>query len=394
MAGGSSSVGWLQVGSSATAGTAPGAYVHCDWQGDGIPDVEQGKIEVTTERDDGEHPAPQLGVKSGSIAFDVLIRGKGADQTAGATSDPPADLTAIFDCVFGSAADHNAAVATSTSNAVDSLKFAATTGLAVGDGILIDSDGGAGIRYEAREIASKTDTSAAPNFDFTGAPANAALCHLASNWHLDADNHKHSMLWVDREGEDWRRLCKDGAVSMTLGGDPGGLLRASVSVQLGDWSAEAKANPTYTATTSDPGLLVAGAPFYMAGTAYELISFSLDCGVSYSPRAASSGTNGLNGWLASYAGATLTCQVYHENLTEAYLATLQNASTVDVNMQFGSPTSAATPGSCLYIRMPAGSVESAKLGTYNGVDVVNLTIKACRPTTGSSLRFHLFGDEA
>jgi hypothetical protein len=60
MAGGSSSVGWLQVGSSATAGTAPIAYVHTDWQGDAIPDLEQGKIEVTTERDDGEHPAPQL----------------------------------------------------------------------------------------------------------------------------------------------------------------------------------------------------------------------------------------------------------------------------------------------------------------------------------------------
>jgi hypothetical protein len=275
------------------------------------------------------------------------------------------------------------------------LKFTATSGLAVGDGILIDSDATTGIRYEAREIASIVEnTSAAPDRNLTGAPANAALCHLASNWHLDADNHKHSMLWVDREGEDWRRLCKDGAVSMTLGGDPGGLLRASCSVQLGDWSRETEAEPTYAATTTEPGLLVAGAPFWIGGTQYELISFSLDCGVSYSPRAAGSGTNGQVGWLASYAGATLTAQLYHENLTDAVVATMQTATTYDVAMQFGDPASAATPGSCLYVRLPAAAPMSVKIGTYNGVDVVNVTFKACRPTTGSSLRFHLFGDEA
>ena len=395
MAGGSSSVGWLQIGSTSVAATAPGGYVHTDWQGEAIPVCTQNKIDVTTERDDGEMPAPQLGVKSGSIAFDVLIRGKGADQTAGATSDPPEDLEAIFDCVFGSAADHNAAVATGSSNAVDSLKFADTSGLAVGDGILIDSDGTSGIRYEAREIASiVANTSAAPDRAFTGAPANSALCHLSSNWAIDADNHNHSYLWVDREGEDWRRLMKGGAVSMTLGGDAGGLLKASVSVQFDDWSAETEAGPTYAATTTEPGLLVAGAPFWIGATKYEVANFSLDCGVSYQPRVASEGTNGQNGWLAQYAGATMTVQLYHENLTDAVLQAMQTAVTYDIGVQFGSPTSTATPGSCLYIRMPAASAVDPQIGTFNGVDVVNVTFKACRPTAGASLRFHLFGDGA
>jgi hypothetical protein len=209
MAGGSGSVGWLQVGKTTTVTTAPGSYVHAQWEGDAQPSCVPGKIDVQASRADGEHAPPQLGVKSGSIAFDVLVRGKGTAQASGETSDPPEDLEAIFDCVFGSNADANAAVATGNSNAVDSLKFSVTSGLAVGDGILIDSDGTSGVRYEAREIASIVEnTSAAPERDLTGAPANATLCHLATNWAIDADNHLHPTLWIDREGEDWRRMMK------------------------------------------------------------------------------------------------------------------------------------------------------------------------------------------
>lgn len=389
MSGGFSGHRLVQVGSSTSATTAPVAYVFTDPQGDVTPVTEQTKLDVDLQRDDGEITAGILGPKAGNLPLTLLLRGKGGDQADGEASDPPEDLESILDVVMGVDADKGSSDTTGAGNTVTLLKFAATANWAVGDGIMVDSDATAGTRYECRPITSlDTDTSITVGTDLTGAPADSALVHSSAAWHLDADATELNYLWTKTEGENWMREHKGCGVTASLSAPPGGIATLSLDCIANDWTDTAEENPSYSAVTAEPALTVMGAPFYWNDALTELISFELDFGVGWSPRTATSGENGQNGWVRAYSGGSLSATIYH---TEAIENAMQLAATYECMFQLGPVDSAATPGSAAMIYMPAMDVKSVNRVIHNGVDAIQFTALATRPAVGSSLSVHVYG---
>lgn len=398
MSGGASSIRWLQVGKSSSATTAPGAYKFVDPQGDITMNAQQTKLDVDLQRDDGDHAQPVLGPKTGDVGFSTLVRGKGTNQADGEASDPPDDLEILLDCLMGVAASARNADTTGAGNATGQLAFADTSEFSEGttdaaSGIMIDNGAEGWIAREVETIT--TNTWVAVDRSYLAQPADTILVQHATSWYLDADStdptsaggYVHTKL----EGENWMREHKGCGVACTLSAPPGGLAAFNWTLTADDWADSAEEAPSYSAVTTEPGLTVMSSPFYIGETETCLIAFELDFGVSYQARTCTGGTNGQDGWIRMLdsPGALLTGTIYHSDAT---LATMQGDNVLDVAFQLGSTTSSATPGSCLYVRIPALSITDASITSHNGVDAIQFTGRATRPSSGlGSVRLHLFG---
>lgn len=397
MSGGYSAIRWLQVGSQTGTTDTPGAFTFLCPQGEVLPRAVQGKVPVDLQRDDGEFAAPVLGAKSGGFSFTGLVRGKGvgAGYVSGAgVAAVGGEFDALLDALCGAAGSHGTGyVISGTGSDSDTVALADTSGHPVGNGILVDVTSGAGTSYEAREVASvSTNTSVDVDRAFTAAPTGGETAYASTSWYVDADDSDHTHLYFKLEGENWRRDFLGCAVKCSLVCPAGGLAQWQWEVLSNDWEDTAEQNPTYSSPTSAAALSVLGSPFYWGAAKTELIECSLDLGLEPQPRTATEGANGANGYIYTYSGAKFSGKIYHADAT---LANMQSASTYDVAFQLGDTSASATPGNCLYVRIPALAVTEASIETYNGVDVIAFTGEAKRPSSGNgSVRIHLFASAA
>ncbi len=190
------------------------------------------------------------------------------------------------------------------------------------------------------------------------------------------------------EAENWRRDFWGCACKLTINLPAGGLAQYNWEVMANTWADVAEGSVTYSSPTSAAALSVLGSPFWIGATKTELIDATITINVDAQPRGATEGSEGQNGWISNYSGSTIQGRIYHNDTT---LGNFQSSNTYDVAFQLGDVSSDATKGNCVYIRIPALAVETANIETYNGVDIINFTGRATRPSAGNgSLRFHLF----
>jgi len=349
----------MQVALQSGTTDTPGAFTHIDVQGDFNPNTDQGKVPVEVERDDGEITKPAMGAKSGGFPLTGLVRGKGAGA-GNSTAAVGGEFDALLDALCGAAGAHGTGLTSGADHDTDTIKLADTGGHPIGNGLLIDSDPTSGVRYES--------------------------------WYLDADDSAHSHVYCKAEGEDWRRDLLGCGVKASLVCPAGGLAQWQWEILANDWEDEAEENPTYSAPTSVGALSVLGSPFYIGATKTELIECTIDFGMDPQPRTATDGANGQNGWIYNYGGAKANFKIYWNDTT---MGTFQGDNVVDIAFQLGDTSASATPGNCLYTRIPALSVTEAKMVKHNGIDAIAFSGIATRPSSGTgSVRIHLFASAA
>jgi len=396
MSGGNSAVRWLQLDTAATPDASPSSHVFVDSQNAFAPDAAQTKIPVMGQTDDGELSAPVLGPKSGGLTFQARLRGRGTIAADGDTAAIPDDLDKLLEVATGfasqngvgdvSGASHSTTVLALTDT---SLFFDGKSGATMASGVGVIGGG----KYELREVETvTTDTSLTLDRAVLGAPADSAVLHAASSFYIDADAAEHAYAYFRAEGENWRRDFDGCAVLLKINAPPAGLATIDFTVQANDWTDTAEENPTYATPGGAAELVVMGSPFYIGSTKTQLISFSLDAGLTVAPRTATQGVNGQYGWLYSNTGAKVSGMIYH---TDATLASMQAVGTLDLSMQLGDDASAKAFESGAYIRMPAVAVEDAKIVSHNGVDAIEWSGTCTRPASGKgSVRLHIFGKAA
>lgn len=383
---------WLQVGTQTGTTDTPGAFTFIDAQNQPIiPETSQGKLDVTLQNSDGEKTASCLGAKTGSINITTLVRSNG---TAAGDGDTAAvtEVKTLMDAAMGFTGQAGVGDTAGSSNTTSSIKLAdtslffdGTASTQAASGIMMDV--GSSV-YEAREVATvNTDTDIVPDRVFSAAPANSAVIYAATSWYLDADNTAHSHLYFKTEGENWRRDLLGCATTLKLNLSPASLATFEWGVVANNWTDTAEENPTYSAPSSACGLAVLGSPFYIGATKTEFIEGSIDFGLAPQKRTATEGAQGANGFIYTYAGATFSGKIYHNDTT---LATMQSATTIDIAFQLGT-----SPANAWYFRIPALDVKDAKIVEYNGVDVIEFSGVATRPSAGKgSVRVHCFGKAA
>jgi len=112
----------------------------------------------------------------------------------------------------------------------------------------------------------------------------------------------------------------------------------------------------------------------------------------HGPAAAHRHRRGNNGFIYNYTGAKFSGKIYWNDTT---MGTFQGDNVVDIAFQLGDTSASATPGNCLYTRIPALSVTEAKMVKHNGIDAMAFSGIATRPSSGTgSVRLHLFASAA
>jgi len=405
MANGASSVRWTTVGIQTGLEDTPVSLDFIDVQSDAIPDCVQQKIPIKLQTSDGELTASQLGVTSATHSFDMLVRGGGYDSASGETSEG-AEVDMILDCAMGAGTHGVGSTAAASGHDASTILIASTTNIigrsagALPRAVMIDCGAGSSSAYDhwycAREpnvVTANTSFTVDRALDYS--PGDAAhVIYSSTTWSPDADDVIHDHLFCSVEGPDWRRDLFGCAVTAKLVCPAGELAKWQVNLAANSWQDVADAGQTYVATVSGRGLVVTGSPFYIGATKTELIECELDLGYTVQPKRATSGVNGHEGWIYLYEGAKFKGRIFHNDTT---MATFNSASTVDVAFQLGDQRSTSTPGSALYVVIPALCVTSSKITTFNGVDAMDFEGFASRPTTAQgagSLRVHLFGRES
>lgn len=344
------------------------------------------------------------------IGMTIAARGvSGNTGTAAFASATTTELGQLLDCVIGAATDPSGAgeAATGGTGSSSQLTFTAGTNYAGGGGVLFANTGG---QVFARQIVSGGGTTTVTlDRGFTGTAAAANVVRGA-RYTLSSSTSMHTHLQLDAEGSNWRRVY-DGCMSgLDIDFAEGQPVKFNFSWLPTDWTDSAEANGAYSAATAGSYIVNLGGLFYIGDEAFLLKDAKLSLGYTIVPRVATSGTNGVYGYVVTRKAPVLTGKLYvgtnetfgelSDSGTTPDLNTFQGLdqnpgeviSTKDISLQVGSggATTAATAGTrTMYVRIPAAEF-SGKFANDNGLEVFEFSARATRPASGNMLDLFLF----
>jgi hypothetical protein len=386
---GNPAIRYLQVGVQTGTTDTPASFAFIDIQGELSLNDDVQKVPVNVQHDDGEKSNGDVGPRKGDLSFQTLLRGKGGGALDSLDGVIGADLDALFYGLCG-VRSVSSGLTSGASHTTTRINIGVTGGFGVGDMVMIYTSGG----YQARQIvAISTDSYIQVYPALSAAPANGSVAMGAITYHANAADLEHPHLYLKAEGQDFRRDFLGCAVKASLDVTPGGILLLKWDVMASHWENEAAESPTYAASSSKAGLSLIGSPFYLAGVETELVKASVEFGYNPTPKTASSGPNGANGFVHQYDGLKLSGTVYY---TEALMAAFQAKTPQHCFLQLGDVSSDDRPGNTAALAVPALGNITAKRSTANGLEAIDFSGEATRSNTTvpQSFSFGVFGGES
>lgn len=373
----------------------------------GFMPKDTARIERDLYRGDNQEYASIRGPKSlDAMALTMLVRGiSGNTSTAAFTATTSNDLALLLDCIFGAASTDPSGVgstATAGVGATPNLTMTSGTNYPNGGMVLFPTTS-TGAGFFAREIVSGGGTTTLVlDRQYTGTVANPTTIVRGAVWTLQSSTNMHTHLYIDAEGENWRRLYTGCMSGLDLDFSEGQAVKASMSWQSSDWTGPAKASPAFSAPTTGSHIVNLGSQFYIGDSKFLLKGAKLSLGYTMQARATTTGDNGMLGYVVTRKQPVLSGTLYvGSNAAFGELAdlsgtpTIQSLQAVDT-VAGGVPTTrdialqvGTTGAQAMYLRIPAAEF-SGSFGTENGVDVFNFEARARRHTSGSMLRLGLF----
>lgn len=362
------------------------------------------RIERNLYRGDNKEYASIRGPKSlDPISMTIPVRGvSGNTGTAAFASATTTELGQLFESVFGAAATDpsgSGESATGGTGSSSQVTLASGANYANNGGILFANTDGT---VFARQIVSGGGTGTLTlDRDFTGTAATSTVVRGA-RYTVTSSTSMHTPMFFRVEGENHRRDYVACYSSLDLDFTEGQAVKASFSWMPTDWSDNAEANPSFSAPTAGSYIVNIGGLFYIGDSAFLLKDAKLSLGCEYVPRTTITGANGIHGHICVRKRPVLTGRMYLG--TNASFGEIADSSgtpslnsmqaldvaagvaptTRDISLQVGSLGSQA-----MYVRIPAAEF-SARVVDDGGVEMIEFSARATRPSSGNLLDLFLF----
>lgn len=393
-----------QASATDVSTTAPGTLVFIEPESISGVGGDTVRIERNLYRGDNQEHSYLRGAKSlDAIAITQLLKGvSGNTGTAAFTSLTTTEHGHMFESIWGAAVSDPSGVgstATAGAGGANTLTMTSGTNYDDGRGVLFTTSTGTW----AREIESGGGTAnLVLDRVTTGVLTNPTTILRGAKSVLASSTNMHTPLYIDVEGEWGRRTYGGCYSSLDLDFAEGQPVKMSTSWMPTDWAGPAKANPTFSQATAGGEIVNIGASFWIGDSVFLLRGAKLSLGYTIVPRATVNGANGVHGYVITRKQPVLTGSLYvGSNAAFGELADLSGTPTLqslqgldmdpgevpttrDIAFQVGTQGTAA-----IYVRIPAAQF-SGSFSQDNGIDTFNFTAKACRPSSGSMLRFHAF----
>lgn len=364
------------------------------------------RLERNLVRGDNQEYASVIGPKAlDPIAMTLLMRGvSGNTGTSAFASATTTEIGQLLDCIIAAAVDPSGAGSTATAGATPNLTMTSGANYANGDGVLFATSTGTW----AREIVSGGGTSTLVlDRAYTGTVSNPTTILRGAHWLLTPATSMKTHGFIRAKGEHWERSYAGCMSSLDLDFSEGQVVKASMSWQPTDWT-DTTVGTAFSAPTAGSHIVNIGATFMIGDTAFLLKGAKLTLGYTISPRTTVVGPNGIQGYVVTREQPVLTGSLYVgsnssfgeindssgtpriNSLTQTTndsgtaITAGTAAATYDISLQVGTAGSQA-----MYLRMPAAEF-SGKVAQDNGVEVINFSAKATRPSSGSALRLFLY----
>lgn len=394
----------LQASATDVSTTAPGTLVFIEPESLTGVGADTVRIARDLRRGDNQEYASIRGPKSlDAIGITTLLKGVASNTgTAAFTSLTATDHGHMFESIFGAAVSNPSGVgntATAGAGGANTLTMTAGTNYDDGRGVLFTTSTGTW----AREIVSGGGTAdLVLDRTTTGVLTNPTTILRGAKSTLTSSTNMHTPLHIDVEGEWGRRVYGGCYSSMDLDFTEGQPVKMTTSWAPTDWTAPAKANPTFSQASAGSYIVNIGASFWIGDSAFLLKGAKLTLGYTMVPRTTINGANGMHGTVITRKAPVLTGTLYvGSNASFGELADLSGTPTLqslqaldadageipttrDIALQVGTQGTAA-----IYIRIPAAEF-AGSFGQDNGMDVFNFTATATRPSSGSMLRMHCY----
>ena len=352
------------------------------------------------ERGDGKEYTSLNGYKTGAINnLSVPVHGLGSGGAGDGTSSS-ALLTAIptniLTMLMGAAPSNYTGEATSASQADEDTVTADAAYTDVVAGAMVAVKGADSDLLHARFVSavSSADATVTPNLtQRDGTVENAKASDIVYGmrvWALNEATGDVTPLAADVEGPNHRRQYKNGTGSFTLNLPSGGFASLAGSLEFSDWEDVAEANPTFSAPTQGGHVRVIDSPLYIGDSLYMASNMSLDFGVTFEPRESDGAPNGKFGQVATRTQPVLTARLASGTLTtpnevtDAFLATLQGTQTAVKTPQAVFLQVGRTVGAVMGIYMPAAEVRARRVRN-GGQYAIQAEFRATRHATLASL---------
>ena len=426
---------WDQVEKYAAADMVGGVYTDLEIASASTMEHTRPQIAITGQRGDGETPASVSGNKDAAPSLAFYVRG--LDMALGAFAGINASAaTPQYDMLLEQSAGGTTrnllgedVIAGSTQWV---LQFGAgrvaIVGYAIGDVLgwvnlsgkmeclpVVKVDAG------LDQVTVAGDGAATMTGGFSSAPAITDDIYGMRTYPIDQTAGERSHITVHGQLADTgiERLFQ-GCLGSVSFADADGLLMATWAAQAQTWTAQQNAAgaPVFGAfvppnlgpvstrgarvlvcADSSWGVDSAGVFTPATSTAVAVataITGGFDMAVDIQPRAAATGVNGRQGFVAVQSGCTSDVRVYHDGTTAALLAggsqtfgdgaalSFMDTQVISLLLQFGDQ-----PGATIVLEIPAYQA-NATVGEEGGLATIDLSGKGFRPDYGTATaRIHL-----
>ena len=419
---------WDNVEKYAAADMVGAAYSDLEVTAATTLEHSRPQIETSGQRGDGEMPASVIGNKDASPSLSFYMRG--LDLAGGAGSGVSASAASPqYDLLLEQAAggairnlEGEPVIAGSTRWVLQFGPAEVTNvGYAPGDVLGWVNSAGKLECLPVVEVNTVADTVTVAGDGATGgfsaAPADTDVIYGMRTYSIDQTAGAREHLAVNAQMADGSMLrLFQGCMGSLALADDNGLLVGTWAAQAHNWEASqnlagAPAFGPFVAPSQGPvstrgarvlvakadswGLSAVGhtpAPVAVA----TAIAAGFDVGLDIQPRAATTGTNGRQGFVAVSAACSSDVRLYHDGTTADLLAAgsqtfgdgaaleFMDGEVVSLLMQWGDK-----PGSTVVVEIPAYQA-NASAGDEGGLATIDLSGRAFRPAFGTaSARIHL-----
>jgi hypothetical protein len=360
--------------------------------------TDQETVERDLVRGDNENYSSLNGAKASGITFDLEARGllNGAGDGVAADYATNSQVGTLLDCICGAVGTNNtgqlSAAAGSSGTTIETDDTTASDGNAimvagVSSGVLqareVVSGGGTTTLIVPRSLVDDTGTVAALED-----AAVSSVVYASSTWDLTPSNANHLHAWFEAEGDSFARKFFGCMSNAKLTIDAGGLCLWGFEFQGTNWTDVAGGLTFAAQNAGEPTLgldvkFMIGDSLTAPNGRWDLIEGSVDFGMTMSPKASLDADNGLAGFKVLGFDPTITAKFY---FNEDLFNGLQEATTRDISLQIGQQA-----GSAYLFRMPNADAREVKHTVTDGIETIDCTFHATRPTAGSgSMRIHMF----
>ena len=421
---------WDQVEKYLAADMVGGVYTDLEIASASTMEHTRPQIAITGQRGDGETPASVSGNKDASPSLSFYVRG--LDLPGGATAGVNASTAAPqYDILLQQSAggttrniDGEVIIVGSTEWV---LQFGAggAVGFGIGDVVgWVNLSGKmeclpvVNVNVGLEQVTVAGDSAGFPTGGFSSIPAIGDIIYGMRTYPIDQTAGERSHITVHGQLADTgiERLFQ-GCLGSVSFADADGLLMATWAAQAQTWTAQQNAAgaPVFGAfvppnlgpvSTRGARVLICaesswGVDSTAAFTATDVavataITGSFDMAVDIQPRAAATGVNGRQGFVAVQSGCTSDVRVYHDGTTAALLAggsqtfgdgaalSFMDTQVISLLLQFGDQ-----PGATIVLEIPAYQA-NATVGEEGGLATIDLSGKGFRPDYGTATaRIHL-----